>query len=584
MHTVRRGLNGTTGISAIVSRALIGLTLVGVLLLPVGTAFAGVGTWIASGPADTNIGTIAVAPGNNRIVYAIGQQGLWKSDGGNWSLVNSKIGSDASLAIDPRNAATLYSGRVDSLSGIVKSTDSGTHWTMLKSGAPATALAIDPARPNIVYAGIAGNGSAQILKSTDEGTTWTAITSQMIASPGVPSVTALVIDPSHSDTVFASVVLYHGGVVLRTDDGGAHWTNLDGGSQVPLMVPTTLAIMPSVNGASRVYSAWALMGSKGLLRSTDRGATWQNVTANLPAGGSQLSSLVVPGTDAMVIASIGGNDPQTNAPGGVYVSDDGGDSWAQFAPIDQDVGKLAWAPTTRTLYVGTQSGLLEYTVPDSGFPHTVNSAFRDYYDTHDGLRVLGGPISPGMSVGKYVAQYFEKGRIEDHTGESSDPNWQFMYGLLVDELQQGAVNLPVGGNASTITYATIKGQTDASQRVTLPDGFTGGTMARADGFVFIPFTTDLSPAPGHYVTPAFWDYVNHTDLFPGGWLHDIGLPITEAKGAVVNKGDIKGRQIVIQAFQRTVLTYDPLNPAEWQVERANVGSDYLRAFPNNARP
>lgn len=581
MHIVRGGMTGGKRIPAIVARLLIGLTLLGVLLLPARAAFAGAGNWTAVGLADTNIGTIAVAPGNNQIVYAIGSQGLWKSDGSNWSLVNSKLASDVPLAIHPRNAAILYSSSTDNLGEIIKSTDSGANWTVLRSGMSATALAIDPARPNIIYAGIAGNGVAQILKSTDEGATWTAVTDQMIASPGVPSVSALVIDPSHTDTVFASVVLYHGGMVLRTDDGGAHWTNLDGVSQVPLMVPTTLAITPSVNGISRVYSAWGLMGFKGLLRSTDNGATWQNVTANLPPGGSGIPSLIAPGTGATVIASIGGSNTQTNAIGGVYISDDGGDSWAQLAPTDQSVGKLAWAPGTRTLYVGTPSGLLQYTVPDSGFPHAVNSTFGDYYGTHDGLRVLGEPISSGTSIGKYFAQYFEKGRIEDHTGESSDPNWQFMYGLLVDELQQGAINLPVGGEASTVTCATIKGQADAGQRVAVPDGFTGGTVARADGFVFIPFTTDLSPAPGHYVPPAFWDYINRADLFPGGWLHDIGLPITEAMGALVDKGDIKGRQIVIQAFQRTILTYDPQNPADWQVERANVGTDYRRAFPAN---
>jgi hypothetical protein len=35
----------------------------------------------------------------------------------------------------------------------------------------------------------------------------------------------------------------------------------------------------------------------------------------------------------------------------------------------------------------------------------------------------------------------------------------------------------------------------------------------------------------------------------------------------------------VQAFQRTVLTYDAANSPDWQVERANVGTDYARAFP-----
>jgi hypothetical protein len=39
------------------------------------------------------------------------------------------------------------------------------------------------------------------------------------------------------------------------------------------------------------------------------------------------------------------------------------------------------------------------------------------------------------------------------------------------------------------------------------------------------------------------------------------------------------RQIMLQAFERAVLTYDPLNPPAWQVERGNIGADALRDTP-----
>ncbi len=63
-------------------------------------------------------------------------------------------------------------------------------------------------------------------------------------------------------------------------------------------------------------------------------------------------------------------------------------------------------------------------------------------------------------------------------------------------------------------------------------------------------------------------------------LHDVGLPITPPVEAVVDKGPDKGRRILVQAFQRTILTYDPSNPADYVIERANVGTDYARAFPH----
>ena len=74
--------------------------------------------------------------------------------------------------------------------------------------------------------------------------------------------------------------------------------------------------------------------------------------------------------------------------------------------------------------------------------------------------------------------------------------------------------------------------------------------------------------------PYFWQYVNDPTLFPGGWLHDIGLPITPLLNAIVDKGRFLGGStpvpftnvpIQLQAFQRTILTYDPANPEGFPV-------------------
>jgi hypothetical protein len=84
----------------------------------------------------------------------------------------------------------------------------------------------------------------------------------------------------------------------------------------------------------------------------------------------------------------------------------------------------------------------------------------------------------------------------------------------------------------------------------------------------------LGVASGHLVPRRFWEYINRAELFPGGWLHDVGLPLTEAFSTTVTKNGVM-RVVIMQAFERTVLTYDPANPAEWQIERANIGAQYL---------
>jgi hypothetical protein len=195
--------------------------------------------------------------------------------------------------------------------------------------------------------------------------------------------------------------------------------------------------------------------------------------------------------------------------------------------------------------------------------------FRRYYETHQGLRVLGYAQTGLIHLHGIAVQYFEKGRIEDHRQAEADGAWALMYGRLTAELIE---TVPSGAvNQTNVTYGDL--QIYAQERQPPPEGFTNGTLPLADD-VFVPYDSQLHAAPGYLVPSYFWRYINNAELFPGGWLHDIGLPLTNAVSATTVK-DGESRTIMLQAFERTVLTYDPLNPAEWRVERGNIGSDVL---------
>lgn len=201
--------------------------------------------------------------------------------------------------------------------------------------------------------------------------------------------------------------------------------------------------------------------------------------------------------------------------------------------------------------------------------------FRDYYNAHQGLRVLGFPLSGLLQVEGFPAQYFEKGRIEDHRTRERDPNWAFLYGRLVPEMMD---RLPTGRvSGTTLLYSDLEQASDPAKRVAPPPNFTGGVMQSGAG-TFIPFDAGLRPAPGQIVPPQFWNYINRRDLFPGGWLHDVGLPISAALPADAFRGQER-RAITLQAFERAVLTYEPTNPLEWQVERGNIGADAFATLP-----
>jgi len=206
---------------------------------------------------------------------------------------------------------------------------------------------------------------------------------------------------------------------------------------------------------------------------------------------------------------------------------------------------------------------------------SVAEPFRAYYDQYQGMRVLGYPITELIEANGYMAQYFEKGRIEDHHAERVPADWQFMYGRLTAELIERAGQTLVSG--TSLTYADLRRYADPAQRRSAPERFAGGIAAMHDG-IFIPYDAQLHPAPGYIVQPYFWAYMTRADLFPAGWLHDIGLPLTEAFKASAYKNG-KLREITMQAFERAVLTYDPHNPVEWQVERGNIGADAVRLLP-----
>lgn len=213
-------------------------------------------------------------------------------------------------------------------------------------------------------------------------------------------------------------------------------------------------------------------------------------------------------------------------------------------------------------------------------PPAINWRFADYYYGHDGGRLLGSPIDEiRFEAGRRV-QYFEKGRIEDHAGAAGAVGeWRFIYGRLAAELAQAGVDLPVGGAQATLTYAGLRQLAAAERRLAPAAGWTEVSVPIEGGPVFVPVDARLAPAPGHLVPARFWAYINRPELFPAGWLHDIGLPLTEAVPATVTKWTADGpreRRISVQLFERTVLTDDPANPEGWQIERANVGADYLK--------
>jgi hypothetical protein len=160
-----------------------------------------------------------------------------------------------------------------------------------------------------------------------------------------------------------------------------------------------------------------------------------------------------------------------------------------------------------------------------------------------------------------------------------------------EERQPAAINAAGDpDDADSITYATLAELVGlpahaADQPITAvvaADGSVTKEAALAEQDVTAGV---IAPETGHRVASVFWEFMNASGpVNVDGQLVDealflnpyyaTGLPVTEAYWAQIEVGGVE-RLVLIQAFERRVLTYTPDNPEGWQVEAGNVGQHYF---------
>jgi hypothetical protein len=202
--------------------------------------------------------------------------------------------------------------------------------------------------------------------------------------------------------------------------------------------------------------------------------------------------------------------------------------------------------------------------------------------------------SPG---GTRTVYYFDKSRMEinDPNGDRTSP-WFITNGLLVREMITGRVQvgaeafaplaaaaLPLAGDAETspaVTYAALHGVASVEPGGNVAQSRVGGeitaTIDRAgvvgeNGALAGPARyAHYEPTLGHNIADVFWTWLNAQ---PVDWLYAVGLPLTEPYWTQA-RIDGKDVWVLVQAFERRVLTFNPTNSAAWQVEAGNVGLHY----------
>ncbi|HNJ72232.1 MAG TPA: glycoside hydrolase, partial [bacterium] len=239
--------------------------------------------------------------------------------------------------------------------GVWKTEDFGRTWFPIFDDQPTGSIGdivVAPSDPNILYVG-SGEGLQRpdlsvgdgVYKSTDAGKTW-----KHTGLRDGQQIGGLAIDPENPDRVFAAVLGHPYGAntergVFRTINGGSSWEKVlfidenTGAIQVTLDPKDTKTVYATLWAARQgpwENGSWQGPAS-GLYKSTDGGTTWKKLTQGLPTtkeGLGRIGFCIAPSLSSRLYATV--DSPEK---GGLYRSDDGGNSWRLMNPDNRLWGR-----------------------------------------------------------------------------------------------------------------------------------------------------------------------------------------------------------------------------------------------------
>ncbi len=275
-------------------------------------------------------------------------------------------GRVSDIALDPENPFVFYVGL--GTGGLMKTTDNGGTFDAIFEQQPTAsigAVAVAPSDPKVVWVGSGeandrnssgwGNG---VYRSTDGGATWTDV-----GLKNSRTIARVVVHPKDPRTALVAAVgdLWSPSPergLYKTTDAGQTWNRV-------LQAPTPydnrvgcgdVAIDPA--NPDIVYAAmyarqrtpWSFVSGPdstdgkdlgGIFRSTDGGATWKKLTNGLPGATGRIGLAVYaknPKIVYAVVQSYEGGTTDIDSPlskmGGVFRSEDGGDTWKRMSALD----------------------------------------------------------------------------------------------------------------------------------------------------------------------------------------------------------------------------------------------------------
>ncbi|NQT82367.1 DUF5011 domain-containing protein, partial [bacterium] len=309
--------------------------------------------WTSGGPDSVYINDLAVDPTSPDTVFAaIDGEHLAKTTNGgaSWDYVDNSPTDLGAVTIDPQEPPTMYAGAAyrewpaNIVFAIRKGTEGGQSWARLGNMFTAwgyhdfgvSDIYVHPRDSNTILVALAGFGGENhpggVHKTTDGGQTWER-TYGFWAN-------TLAAHPHDPDIVYFGTARW--GYVFQSTDAGSTWQDFSPGGEWVWEVRDI-----EVDSNSHVYAAT----SEGLRKCDGLdGSNWAKLTG-LPT--DDITALAIDRSTSPGIVYAG-------TAGGVFVSEDGGNTWLPFMDGLGNVTISDLALTegqSKILYAGTAGGV-----------------------------------------------------------------------------------------------------------------------------------------------------------------------------------------------------------------------------------
>jgi photosystem II stability/assembly factor-like uncharacterized protein len=293
-------------------------------------------------PERTEVRAITIHPADRDVVYIGTHDGPYRSvDGGaRWERLGfPKDGGEVwSIVVHPRDHRVLYAGA--SPVAVYRSDDGGDTWRRLPgSSLPAPVkmafacrvmrLALDPARPDEVYAAMEVGG---VMRSLDGGERWTDCSADLVKlaerphlkskiqsdteTEGMLDAHALAVTGARAGTVFLAVRMG----LFESTDQATSWRDMEVGRFSPLTYGRDIRVSPhDPNVLYAALSPAARSEDGSIYRSPDLGRTWTRLDHGVKANSTMMALALHP-TDPDQVYGVSRH-------GQVFGTRDGGRTW-----------------------------------------------------------------------------------------------------------------------------------------------------------------------------------------------------------------------------------------------------------------